>query len=61
METSKRITKVFGQLRFDYHAQRISLRQTNTREDLERYDEPEPRVRHARVKSVTQPKSRGRT
>jgi hypothetical protein len=57
MEGSKRITKVFGQLRFDYHAQRISIRQTSTREYLERYNEPEPRVRYARVKSPTKPKS----
>lgn len=58
MEGSKRITKVFGQLRFDYHAQRISIRQASTREDLERYDEPEPSVRYARVKSPIKSKSR---
>jgi hypothetical protein len=61
MEGSKRITKVFGQLRFDYHAQRISVRQTSTPEDMEHYDEPEPSVRYARVKSPPKSKSRGRS
>lgn len=61
MEGSKRITKVFGQLRFDYHAQRISVRQASARDGLESYDEPEPRVRYARVKQVAKPKSRGRS
>ena len=57
METSKWITKVFGQLRFDYHAQRNRIRSTSTREELERYDEAEPCVRHARSKSPTKSKS----
>lgn len=61
MEGSKRITKVFGQLRFDYHAQRNMLRCPSTEKELERYDEAEPDVRYARAKSPSKPKSGGRT
>ena len=61
MEGSKRITKVFGQLRFDYHAQRNMLRCPSTERDLESYDEVEPSVRYARVKQTPKPKSRGRS
>ena len=61
MESSKWITKVFGSLRFDYHAQRNKFRCTSTAEELERHDEVEPSVRHARGKSPSKPKSRGRT
>ena len=58
MERSKRITKVFGQLRFDYHAQRNLLRCPSTERDLEDYDEAEPSVRHARVKQTAKSKPR---
>ena len=58
MEGSKRITKVFGQLRFDYHAQRNLLRCPSTERDLESYDEAEPSVRYARVKQTTKSKPR---
>lgn len=61
MESSKWITKVFGKLRFDYHAQRHKLRRTSAEEDMERDYEVEPSVRHARVKSPTQSKPRRRT
>jgi hypothetical protein len=61
MEGSKRITKVFGQLRFDYHAQRNLLRCPSTERDLEDFDNAEPSVRHARVKQTTQSKPRRRT
>ena len=61
MEGSKRITKVFGQLRFDYHAQRNLLRRSSSERDLEDFDNAEPSVRHARVKSPTKSKPRGRT
>ena len=61
MEGSKRITKVFGQLRFDYNAQRNSIRPTSTTEELERHDEVQPSVRYARVKQTTEPKSRRRS
>ena len=61
MEGSKRVTKVFGQLRFDYHAQRNMLRCPSTETDLEDFDNAEPSVRYARVKSPTKSKSRGRT
>lgn len=61
MEGSKRVTKVFGQLRFDYHAQRNMLRSTSSERDMEDYNDAEPSVRHARVKSPTKPKPRGRS
>ena len=61
MEGSKRVTKVFGQLRFDYHAQRNLLRCPSTERDLESYDEAEPSVRYARVKQTAKSKPRGRT
>lgn len=61
MEGSKRVTKVFGQLRFDYHAQRNMLRCPSTERDLEDFDNAEPSVRHARVKQTPKSKSRGRT
>lgn len=61
MEGSKRVTKVFGQLRFDYHAQRNMLRCPSTEKELEHYDEAEPDVRHARTKSPPKSKPRGRT
>ena len=61
MEGSKRITKVFGQLRFDYNAQRNQLRCPSTERDMEDFDNAEPSVRHARVKSPTKSKPRGRT
>ena len=61
MEGSKRVTKVFGQLRFDYHAQRNLLRCPSTERDLEDYDNAEPSVRHARTKSPSKSKPRGRT
>ena len=61
MEGSKRITKVFGQLRFDYHAQRNKLRCTGTSKDLEGDDEVEPSVRHARRQQTSKPKYRERS
>ena len=61
MEGSKWVTKVFGQLRFDYHAQRNRIRPTSTTEELERHDEVEPSVRHARSKPTTESKSRRRS
>jgi len=61
MEGSKRVTKVFGQLRFDYHAQRNMLRRSSTEIDLEDFDNAEPSVRYARVKQTTKSKPRGRT
>ena len=61
MEGSKRVTKVFGQLRFDYHAQRNLLRCPSTERDLEDFDNAEPSVRYARVKQTPKSKSRGRS
>jgi hypothetical protein len=61
MEASKWITRVFGKLRFDYNAQRNRLRCPSTERELESYDEIEPSVRHARVKSPTKSKPRRRT
>ena len=61
MESSKWITKVFGSLRFDYHAQRNKLRCTSTEEELERHDEVEPSVRYARSKQTSKSKPRGRS
>ena len=61
MEGSKRITKVFGSMRFDYNAKRNSIRCEGTAESLEDICEPEPRVRYARVKQVAKSKLRGRS
>lgn len=61
MEASKWITRVFGKLRLDYHAQRNKLRLPSTQRELESYDEIEPSVRHARNQQTAQPKSRRRT
>jgi hypothetical protein len=61
MEGSKRITKVFGQLRLDYRAKHNRVRPTSTEQDLEHFGDEEPSVRYARVKSVTRSKQRGRS
>ena len=61
MEGSKRVTKVFGQLRFDYHAQRNMLRRSDSERAMEDYDNAEPSVRHARTKSPSKSKPRGRS
>ena len=58
MDTSRRTTKVFGLLHFDYNAQRHKLRRSCSQEELEDYYEKDASVRYARNKSTVLPKHR---